>query len=452
MTLWDFVIGVLLGIIISSIFFVIQASRHNSIRSITSGSAALSSVRRPSAHRAYLREACKQTTILRLQGFLFFGTIARVEEAIRGVMHVEGEGWRVNPVRFLVLDMSMVPGVDMSAAEAFVRVYRILEARRVTLVFCGFGRESPVGEALRNVGIFGERGVELFGTLGDAMEWTENGYLRAWFGGHKEGLVGPVDVVNGGGVQLPGRQDVESPFYVHSPAIASSPRRSHLREVGHRAFTLEHSPPRAQATATAEDSEPYETLAKAFSAYGPLSPSLFNPLPQYLQKIHAPAGLVLWNKNDPPDGLYLIQSGVLRASYEFVEHAPCVEESMVGGTIAGELSALSGLPRNARVVVEREAVLWKLSMENLAKLEVERPELSRAFTALVLKGEFDFSSQPSVANYPQLRNTTTTSSSPHWQTGNKQKCNKLRTYLPTYTLIFIIIFNYSDGRCTTTHS
>ena len=62
-------------------------------------------------------------------------------------------------------------------------------------------------------------------------------------------------------------------------------------------------------------------------------------------------------------------------------------ESMVPGTIAGELSALSGLERNATCTVERQAVLWKLSTENLARLEREHPELARAFTRLILKGE-----------------------------------------------------------------
>lgn len=61
---------------------------------------------------------------------------------------------------------------------------------------------------------------------------------------------------------------------------------------------------------------------------------------------------------------------------------------MVSGTLAGELSALSEMERNATVVVERNSVLWKLGMEGLRRLEAEKPELARTFTRLVLKGEF----------------------------------------------------------------
>jgi sulfate permease, SulP family len=108
----------------------------------------------------------------------------------------------------------------------------------------------------------------------------------------------------------------------------------------------------------------------------------------YLERISAPEGAVLFQTGDAPDALYLIQEGVLRASYRFNENTPPIEESMVPGTIAGELSALSGEPRNATVVVERQAILWKLSVENLSRLLPEHPDLGRAFTKLVLKGDW----------------------------------------------------------------
>jgi SulP family sulfate permease len=95
---------------------------------------------------------------------------------------------------------------------------------------------------------------------------------------------------------------------------------------------------------------------------------------------------VLWKQGEAADGLYVIGAGVLRATYHFAPHTPVIEESMVPGTLAGELSGLAGLARNATVVVERSAVLWRLSADALRRLEAQRPELARSFTALVLKG------------------------------------------------------------------
>ena len=143
------------------------------------------------------------------------------------------------------------------------------------------------------------------------------------------------------------------------------------------------------ATPLYEDAaEPYNTLVRAFSSFGEVNFDELRPLVSYLQRMSLPEGHVLWRQGDASDGLYIIETGVLRASYQFNSHAPSVEESMVPGTLAGELSALSGLPRNATVIVERPAVVWKLSIENLRKLETEEPALSKMFLQLVLKGEF----------------------------------------------------------------
>ncbi|KAF5375834.1 hypothetical protein D9615_008236 [Tricholomella constricta] len=373
MTVWDFVVGVIFGIIASCFFFVVQNSQRNSIRSLHSGETAMSTVRRPSLQRAYLREVSKQTTILTLQGFLFFGTIAHVEDTIRGI--IEGPSWQSNPVRFLVLDFTLVAGVDMSSAEAFVRIHRFLSAKSVTLVFCGFSSESAVGKALQSVHVLGSDGVELFLTFNDAMEWTENEYLRVWYVAQKY-------EVNSTAFALPGRphRDFDSEEHFLN-SLVSSPRRSYIHDVGNRTIANENH----QVTGSERPSEPHNTLMKAFGSYGDLDPDLFRPIERYLKRMSVPEGEVLWKQDDPPDGLYIVESGVLRASYKFAEHLRCVEESMVPGTVAGELSALSSLPRNATVVVERAATLWKLSTENLARLEQEEPKLARNFLRLILK-------------------------------------------------------------------
>ncbi|TFK51603.1 hypothetical protein OE88DRAFT_1629548 [Heliocybe sulcata] len=356
MTVWDFVMGVLFGIVVSCFFFVLQNSQRRSVRALHTGETVMSTVRRPSAHRAYIREVSKQTTILRLQGFLFFGTIAHVEETIRAL--VAGR----TPVRFLVLDFALVAGVDMSAAEALVRVQRVLWARRVVLVVCAGG------DALGNVRLVQEEGVEAFESLNDALEWTENAYLRTWFAAQKE---------ERDPIALPGRQDTDLGLH---QSLSSSPRRSHLADVGNRTIAREHP-----VDLSTGEAEPYSTLVKAFASYGDADPALFAKLRSYLDRVPLPEGRVLWQQGDAPDGLYIIEAGILRATYHFADFTPLIEESMVPGTLAGELSALSGEPRNATVVVERQAVLWKLSTENLRRLEAEDPHLASSFTKLVLK-------------------------------------------------------------------
>lgn len=80
--------------------------------------------------------------------------------------------WNKRPIRFLIVDMALVGGLDMSSAEAFVRVQRLLAVKRVTLIVCGVSAESSVGKALQQVDVWADRGtgVEVFGTLNEAME------------------------------------------------------------------------------------------------------------------------------------------------------------------------------------------------------------------------------------------------------------------------------------------
>ena len=140
---------------------------------------------------------------------------------------------------------------------------------------------------------------------------------------------------------------------------------------------------------TTVPTEPLNTLELAFSPYT-TDRAILEQLASYFEPVTVLEGHVLWKQGEPADGLYVVGTGVLRATYRFAAHTPTIEESMVPGTLAGELSGLAGLARNATVVAERRAVLWRLSADALHRLEAEQPELAREFTTLVLKGAWRF--------------------------------------------------------------
>ncbi|PFH49626.1 hypothetical protein AMATHDRAFT_76082 [Amanita thiersii Skay4041] len=387
MTIWDFVIGVIFGIVVSCFFFVVQNSQRDSIRSINTGETAMSSVRRPSLQREYIREVSKQTTIIRLQGFLFFGTIAHVEDTIRSL--IDAPTWKQNPIRFLVLDLALVAGVDMSSAEAFVRIQRLLYVKGITLVFCGLQVHPPeqteIGRALASVDVLGAKGVEVCGTLNEALEWTENEYLRAWYKSYKAEST-----------FIPRRKSSVVELYDTIGSLVRSPRHIQLREAATRTIATEPVM-KPDYDPSNPPEEPFNTLRKVFQTFGEIDYDEFRPLLQpqpqshhylqpYLQRLSLPARHVLWRQGDPSDGLYIVESGVLKATYEYAEHTQRVEETMFPGTLAGELSALADMPRNATVSVDQHpAVVWKMSRERLRRLHVEQPELANTFVNLVLK-------------------------------------------------------------------
>jgi SulP family sulfate permease len=184
-------------------------------------------------------------------------------------------------------------------------------------------------------------------------------------------------------------------------SLPHTPRRAQLRDAGWRtiaigmltSFLTRLSPPlptfigenKNRRATPAPAIEPFNTLEQAFSPYV-ADRAILEQLAPYFERITVLAGHVLWKQGDAADGLYVIGTGVLRATYHFAAHTPVIEESMVPGTLAGELSGLAGLARNATVIVEQAAVLWRLDGDALRRLEAERPALARTFTALVLKG------------------------------------------------------------------
>lgn len=109
---------------------------------------------------------------------MFFGTITAVEDEIRHLLDLAK--WQHNPIRFLIIDLHLVHGMDFSSAEAFVRVQRLLAAKDVLLILCGAAPTGLVGTALQAVDLWADREgtrVEVFVGLNDALEWTENAYL-----------------------------------------------------------------------------------------------------------------------------------------------------------------------------------------------------------------------------------------------------------------------------------
>ena len=176
---WDFVIGILVGILLACVSYVLQTSQVPAIRGKLYGGDANSTVRRHPIQHRYLIDAGQQIYVMKLAGFLFFGTIVGVEKHIRALL--EGS-FKNRPIRFLVLDLYNVDGVDYSAAETFQRVKRTLNVQGVQLVICGVSMESEVGKSLCNVHLFDEGdGVEYFQSLNSALEFCENELLKALY-------------------------------------------------------------------------------------------------------------------------------------------------------------------------------------------------------------------------------------------------------------------------------
>ncbi|BGP52976.1 hypothetical protein JCM8202v2_000533 [Rhodotorula sphaerocarpa] len=382
MTIWDFTIGLAVGLILACVSFVILSSRRRAIRSILNGEVVQSCVRRHPNQSSFLKDAGRQIRIIKLQGFLFFGTISNVEIAVRKIL--DGANWSKDPIRYLVVDFSAASGVDFSAAEAFVRMQRLLDERGVVLVLCGCPFDSEVGIALRSVGLWSDAAdgkVVVLENLNDALEHCENAFLRSLYSRTFRPPIAPASSGNAipitSQIEMP-KADLDSEF----ENVASSPRANHLRLAAKESITKSETSP-----AHSNFQQPLPILLQSFKPYAPaLNEDYFFRLVPYFTKVAVPRGMSLWSVGTEPDAFYVIESGMLRALYILSDGSHSISESMVAGTVAGELSFLSRTKRNTNVVAERDSVLWKMDVDAHERMGKELGwPTARKFEEMILK-------------------------------------------------------------------
>jgi SulP family sulfate permease len=141
---WGFLPGVVIGLVLAVALFAISYGRIELAREVAFGETYRSNVDRPATERAELRTLSDRVQILRISGFVFFGSTNRLLERI---------GHRVDdtPPRFLVIDLRRVTGVDSSAVVSFVKVLRLAAASGIEVVFTG--ASDPVRAQLARGGV-----------------------------------------------------------------------------------------------------------------------------------------------------------------------------------------------------------------------------------------------------------------------------------------------------------
>lgn len=383
MGIWDFVYGILIGIVLACLSFVVQTSRKPAIKAAYSGGIATSTVRRHPVQLKFLEEAGQQTHVFKLAGFLFFGTIVMVENQIRALL--DDEAFKERPIRFLVIDFANINGIDFSAAEAFTRINRILMTRYVKLVMSGLEINGEIGKSLRSVGLFAENDVEIFESLNAALEFCENELLKAFY--RRQELLnqrhGPrIAATKHLEVPQP-KPDIASSFPTET--MFSSPRYNHLQHVASK--TLNDATVSSAATPTrwSNFQQPLPLLLQLFETLSDRSEDFWWPITSYFHRQEYPRGTTLYHRGDPADAFLLLEDGILRADYDLPQGR--YSELIVAGRPCGELPFFSRTERTASVIAEKDCVVWMLGHgnEGWEGLRREQPEVAMELLEMVVK-------------------------------------------------------------------
>ncbi|HET9312290.1 MAG TPA: SulP family inorganic anion transporter [Actinomycetota bacterium] len=119
--------GVAAGLVLAVVLFAVNYSRLEQVREEALGDTYRSNVDRPPGERDALRALGERVQILRVEGFVFFGTSSGLLERVR--KRVEA-----GDLRYLVIDLRRVTGMDSSAAMSFRKIAQLAEANAFELV------------------------------------------------------------------------------------------------------------------------------------------------------------------------------------------------------------------------------------------------------------------------------------------------------------------------------
>ncbi|KAL8719707.1 MAG: hypothetical protein Q9225_003307 [Loekoesia sp. 1 TL-2023] len=354
---WDFVIGILVGILLACVSFVLQTSRVSAIRNSLPGSIAASTVRRHPLQNRFLQDAGKQIYVIKLAGYLFFGTIVGVEKQIRTLLL---DKFKEEPIRFLILDLQNVDGVDFSAAEAFTRINRILNVKGVLLIVCGISIDGEIGKALCNVGLFAGDTVQFFETLNSALEHCENDLLLSF--------------------AMPDIPKQDRPS-LSSEVIYSSPRRTQLQQA---ATTTFHEHDATPHTRWQHYKQPLQLLAQTFSTVSDKSEEFWQRAAPFFERKEFLSGSILYKREEMADGFFLLESGMLKAEY-ILPQLGKFTELIVEGTTCGELPFFSGTKRTSTTSAERDCVTWMLNQASWEEMQRNQPDIAQELLKISLK-------------------------------------------------------------------
>lgn len=118
----------------------------------------------------FLDEIGDEISVVALQGYLFFGSIDRLIDTF--------DEHRKHPLKFFVLDLGHVTGIDASASSSLGKLGFLAELRGITLVYCNVSTQQK--KLLARWDITPGKGAvgHISDTLDQALEWCENALLR----------------------------------------------------------------------------------------------------------------------------------------------------------------------------------------------------------------------------------------------------------------------------------
>lgn len=329
MTFWGMNQGLAVGALLACMTFVMQSARaptNAPIRGSMSAATLRSSAWRTTEELDMLDKECRFVHAIQLKGHLFFGNVNTLSEYVRTLLEHPPTG----AIRTLVLDFTLVVGLDSSAADRLTKIKSVCDQHACRVVFAAIpAAYSKFAEHL--VRIFGDgASFHVASDLNAALEWCETEILRAHAAADE--------------FKRPIAEESECPSAMDSDECV------HLKK-------LQRLMP----------NEPLRVIHRLLEYF-------------HIEEIEQDD--VLWRQGDVADRSLLLVDGLLRAVIE--EEAGTTEDVAVGAVV-GELCFLTGEKRKTTLVAATRSVVYVLERARFDEMVANDCYLAFLFQGVALR-------------------------------------------------------------------
>ncbi|KAH3678355.1 hypothetical protein WICPIJ_008845 [Wickerhamomyces pijperi] len=378
---YDFVGGVFVGVLLAFVGCVADQSRTPVVRKEFTGEIARSTVMRHSLQDSFLSKIGKQIYVLKLQSYLFFGSIGGLEKRIKSLFESQ-------EIRYLILDFTSVLNVDFSASEGLNRIKKVVFEHGAFLII-SLG-DDKIYAKLDKVNLFDSNlKLKVFKELNSALEWSENEFLLK-YKAYKSSTKGNPNSF-GDDYEEP---LIDSQFIEAQPAASTTrtnsthlpintPRNTNfLREASHylkKENNINVQLLQTTQTASTSPKKDSSNFSKLFlfssQAYtSQLTYKFWEDLIHKFQRQAIHKGDRLFT--DGEDFVMLIDTGSINVSHcingkkEYTS-----QETFISRTLFGRVEGMANSTDQLIVTAKRDSTVWVLHSDALAEVKSQHPAL-----------------------------------------------------------------------------
>ncbi len=180
--------GLFVGVVAALMLFVVEYGRVDIVRLFVTGRDYQSSIDASEERRQTLALHGEAILIMRLQGFLFFGTADRLRQRVE--RRAVDQGTRTH---FVVIDFRRVTGLDSSTVLSFVRLSQTATREDFTIVFTGVSEATRATMLRGGLDVGDEAPIRFIGDLDAGLKWCEDALLARTAPGYRPDAPRPLE-------------------------------------------------------------------------------------------------------------------------------------------------------------------------------------------------------------------------------------------------------------------